>query len=70
MRGYCAKCQEFRSDDGIDAWRILWNDDLPVCEKCGSVVDVWRDEEGNCEILNRILDKEPHDSAGKNGEGR
>jgi hypothetical protein len=71
MRGYCAKCQEFRSDDGVDAWRILWDDNMPICEKCGSVVDIWRNEENNQKILSRMLgDAEPHSTSGENGEGR
>jgi hypothetical protein len=68
MRGYCVKCQEFRSDNGTDAWRILWNDDLPICERCGSVVDIWRDEESNHEFLHRMLDEEPNADAKENGE--
>lgn len=43
MRGYCATCKEYRSDEGLDAWRILWDDGLPLCERCGSVVDIWKD---------------------------
>lgn len=41
MRGFCIKCKEYRSDKGFDAWKILWNNGLGLCEKCGHVVDVW-----------------------------
>jgi len=56
MRGYCAKCQEYRSDNGMDAWGIIWHNDLAICERCGSVVDVWRNKNKNI-----------HDSGGKYG---
>jgi len=51
MRGYCAKCQEYRSDNGMDAWKIVWKNDLAICERCGSVVDLWDKEEG--EVVDR-----------------
>lgn len=41
VRGYCGRCQEYRSDNGIDAWKIVWRDGVGVCEKCGGVIDVW-----------------------------
>ena len=41
MRGYCPECKEYRSDNGVDAWAIVWSEDLPVCQRCKSVVDVW-----------------------------
>jgi len=41
MRGYCPKCKEYRSDNGKDAWSIKWHNDLAICERCGSVVDLW-----------------------------
>jgi len=41
MRGYCPKCREYRSDDGADAWGIVWNEELALCQRCMSVVDVW-----------------------------
>ena len=41
MRGICSKCKEYRSDNGCDAWKILWKNGLGLCEKCGHVVDVW-----------------------------
>jgi transcription initiation factor IIE alpha subunit len=34
MRGYCPKCKEYRSDDGRDAWAIIWKDGLAICERC------------------------------------
>jgi hypothetical protein len=40
-RGYCPRCEEYRSDNGLDAWKIIWRDDRPTCERCGSYVDVW-----------------------------
>jgi len=42
MRGYCPKCKEYRSDNGFDAWGIIWRNGRPICERCGSYVDVWR----------------------------
>ena len=45
MRGYCPKCKEFRSDDGTDAWGIVWRDGLAICKRCGSVVNMWMNEE-------------------------
>jgi len=40
MRGYCPKCQEYRSDKGEDAWGIEWTDyGTPLCERCGHTVD-------------------------------
>jgi len=45
MRGYCPKCREYRSDNGLDAWRIMWRKGRPTCERCGSYVDVWNIEE-------------------------
>lgn len=41
MRGYCPRCKEYRSDNGLDAWRIIWRNSRPTCERCGSYVDVW-----------------------------
>ena len=51
MRGYCPTCKEYRSDDGKDAWSIIWHDDLALCERCGSVVDLWVNN--NCEKKTR-----------------
>ncbi|MGC8935573.1 MAG: hypothetical protein ACP5LN_10480 [Thermoproteota archaeon] len=45
MRGYCPKCKEYRSDNGFNAWGIVWHNNLAVCEKCGSVIDLWIDED-------------------------
>ena len=42
MRGYCPRCKEYRSDNGFDAWGIIWRNGRPICERCGSYVDVWR----------------------------
>ena len=47
MRGYCPKCKEYRSDNGLDAWRIVWHNNLAVCERCGSVIDLWINEDKN-----------------------
>jgi hypothetical protein len=44
MRGYCPKCKEYRSDEGKDAWAIIWKDGLAICERCGSVIDLWVNE--------------------------
>jgi len=43
MRGYCPKCREYRSDEGENAWGIKWDDGVPLCEKCGSFVDIFDD---------------------------
>ncbi|MGB9622447.1 MAG: hypothetical protein ACPL07_01255 [Candidatus Bathyarchaeia archaeon] len=43
MRGFCSKCKEYRSDEGENAWGIVWLDEMPVCEKCGSLVDILDD---------------------------
>lgn len=40
MRGYCARCQEYRSDAGEDAWSIIWKQGNPTCERCGRFIDV------------------------------
>ena len=45
MRGYCPRCKEYRSDDGIDAWRIIWRNGRATCERSESYVDIWRNEE-------------------------
>jgi len=47
MRGYCPKCKEYRSDNGKDAWSIVWKDGLAVCERCGSVIDLWVEDDEN-----------------------
>lgn len=41
MRGYCPKCKEYRSDNSTDAWKIIWRNNLAICERCGSIVDLW-----------------------------
>jgi len=43
MRGYCPRCKEYRSDNGMDAWRIIWRNGRPTCERCGSYVDIWNE---------------------------
>lgn len=51
MRGYCPRCKEYRSDNGLDAWRIIWRNGRPTCERCGSYVDVWENKFKNlCEM--------------------
>jgi len=35
------KMQGIQSDDGKDAWRIIWKNGLAICERCGSVIDLW-----------------------------
>jgi hypothetical protein len=47
MRAYCPNCREYRSDNGKDAWSIRWQNGLALCDRCGSVVDVWVN--GKCE---------------------
>src|SRR3989442_16006636 len=32
---------EFRSDNGTDAWSIVWGENVPLCQRCKSVIDVW-----------------------------
>ena len=41
MRGFCPKCKEYRSDNGKDAWSIIWKNGIAICERCGSVIDIW-----------------------------
>jgi len=57
MRGYCPKCREYRSDNGMDAWQIVWVNGLPLCRRCGSIVDVWDNPEKQ-EAKKRRRDKE------------
>jgi len=57
MRGYCAKCQEYRSDNGLDAWGIIWRNDLAICERCGSVVDVWVNDKCKEESIQKMEDQ-------------
>ena len=40
MRGYCGTCKEFRSDNGLDAWSIIWKQGNPICERCDRFVDL------------------------------
>jgi methionyl-tRNA synthetase len=47
MRAYCAKCREYRSDEGENAWGIKESEFGDICEKCGSIVDVF---EIQCEV--------------------
>jgi len=55
MRGYCARCQEYRSDMGEDAWSIIWKRDSPTCERCGGFVDIgYFVEFRNCKRKNKI----------------
>jgi hypothetical protein len=43
-RGFCPKCKEYRSDNGLDAWRIIWREGSPTCERCKSYVDIWNND--------------------------
>jgi len=63
MRGYYAKCQEYRSDNGMDAWEIVWRNDLAICERCGSVVDLWVNEKCKSRKKKNVAAK----NAGKHG---
>ena len=47
VRGYCAKCKEYRSDDTIDVWCIVWQNGVATCERCDSEIDVMANEEEN-----------------------
>ena len=48
MRGYCVRCKEFRSDNGLDAWGLIWQNGRPTCERCKGYVDIWdNDKEKN-----------------------
>lgn len=39
MRGFCSRCKEYRGDD--EEWGIVFRwDQFPLCEKCGSYVDI------------------------------
>jgi len=61
MRGCCPRCKEYRSDDGRDAWGIIWRDGLPFCAKCLSLIDM---PNGECEEK----DKTGNSGYGQNGE--
>lgn len=41
MRAYCPRCKEYRSDAGENAWGIKNGKYGAVCEKCGSIVDIF-----------------------------
>ena len=41
MIGYCPKCKEYRSDDGSDAWGFYWRNGVPICKRCGHLVDLF-----------------------------
>ena len=41
MIGYCPKCKEYRSDDGSDAWGFIWKNGMPICKRCGHLVDLF-----------------------------
>ena len=56
MRGFCSRCKEYRSDEGENAWGIVWVDGMPVCEKCGSFVDISEDD---CEGRTYPSDRRP-----------
>jgi len=43
MKGYCPKCKEYRSDEGENAWGMVWENGIAICKRCGSVVDLWDD---------------------------
>lgn len=45
VRGYCINCKEYRSDDGSDAWGIVWINGAAFCERCGHVLDLFEDDE-------------------------
>jgi len=48
MRGYCPRCREYRSDNALDAWGIIWQNGRPICERCKGYVDIWdNDKEKN-----------------------
>lgn len=66
MRGYCTRCQEFRSDVGEDAWSIIWNrHDNPRCERCGGFVDT-----GYFVAIRNKNCKKPQNSSRKHGDSR
>jgi len=41
----------------MDAWQIVWVNGLPLCGRCGSIVDVW-DNPDKQEAKKRRRDKE------------
>jgi hypothetical protein len=45
MRGYCPRCKEYRSENGLDAWVIIWRNGRSTCERCKGYVDIWNDED-------------------------
>lgn len=40
MRGYCEKCEEYRTDDGSDVWGFIWYSGMPICLRCQSVLEL------------------------------
>jgi len=56
MRGYCPICKEYRSDNGKDAWNIIWYENLAICERCGSVVDLWVNEKCENKSIQKMED--------------
>jgi hypothetical protein len=58
MRGYCPECKEYRSDEGENAWALVWKDGLAFCQKCGSVVDIWADKKCEKEPPQETEDEE------------
>lgn len=67
MRGYCARCQEYRSDMGEDAWSIIWDrHDNPACERCGGFIDLGY----FVEIRNCKRNKRRKKNCGKHGKMR
>lgn len=40
MKGYCAKCEEWRTDTGDDVWGFIWYAGMPICLRCNSVLEL------------------------------
>jgi len=79
MLGYCSKCREYRSDDGSDAWGFYWKDGLPICRRCGHLVELFNHEdkrpasEEQSKIVSASLRREMkkrEDGSGKEGKER
>ncbi len=50
MKGYCPACEEFRTETGDDAWGLVWHGAMPVCQRCGSIVELREQEDKEDEI--------------------
>jgi len=59
MRGYCPNCKEYRSDDGSDAWGFYWKDGMPICRRCGHLVDLFNYKDKQLTLSEYPRDRKP-----------